>query len=117
MASPHWAKAPAFADRPEIRAELTASTAVDRAEYLTSGLRPVECDRCGTCVRVKKNSRRHTSVQWNNDSSADCAVFAEQRAHGRPSELVDSCPDLEASIDAATRDGRLPVGDQDQEPA
>ncbi|QGK70379.1 hypothetical protein GIY23_13375 [Allosaccharopolyspora coralli] len=115
MASPHWAKAPTFADRPEIRAELTERTAADRAEYLASGLRPIECDRCGTCVRVKKNSRRHTSVQWDNGSAAGCAVFAEQRADGRPSALIDSCPDLAASIDAAVRDGRLRVGDQDQE--
>lgn len=117
MSSPHWAKAPAFADRPDIRAELTARTAADRAEYLDAGLCPVECGRCGARVRVRKNSRRHTSVQWDDDSSTGCAVFAEQRAQGRPSAFVDGCPDLESSIDAAVREGRLRVGDQDEETA
>lgn len=106
-----WAKAPEFADQPEVRHRLREQTAADRTEYLEHGLQPVECQRCGTCVRVKKNSPKHTSVQWSGDPSTSCARFADALARGRPSAHLDGCADLESSIDSAVRDGRIHVAD------
>lgn len=76
-------------------------TLADRREFLTSGLRPVRCTSCGTSVLVKKNSPKHTSVQWTSDAS-DCPELA---AAEQPSARVQTCAKLADSIRAAARSG------------
>lgn len=94
-----WAKAPEFADQPELLARLREQTAQDRREHLEDGLRPVDCRRCGTCVLAKKNSPAHTSIQWRTDPATDCPEFATQAQQGTGTALLDTCPDLQASIE------------------
>lgn len=92
-----WAKAPL--------ADVSAETRADRQEFLSSGLRPVECTACGTCVLVKKNSQHHMSIQWQT-STESCAEFA---ARGGPSALLDTCSKLRSTIDALVAEGLLEV--------
>lgn len=85
-----------------------AATAEER-EYLEAGLRPVECSNCGNRVLVKKNSIRHTSIQWTSDAVDSCPEFAARVAAGELSALIDTCEKLRDSIDEAVRDGLLEV--------
>jgi hypothetical protein len=71
--------------------------------------REVQCARCATVVLAAKFSPQQTSVQWTADAVRACAEFAAQAAGGRPTALIDGCASLRASIEAAVRDGRLPV--------
>jgi hypothetical protein len=64
--------------------------------------REVSCARCGAAVLAAKFSPQQTRVQ-------SCAEFAARVAAGEQTALIDSCASLRASIDAAVRDGRLPV--------
>ncbi|MGP4019639.1 hypothetical protein [Saccharopolyspora sp. 5N708] len=100
---PTWAKAPDFADQPRTLARVREATATDREDYLRSGLCLIQCGRCGIRVLAKKNSPQHTSIQWTTDGTRQCAALATRAA----GEVVESCPDLQASIDSAARDGRL----------
>lgn len=81
------------------------------AEFLTGGLRPHTCSACGTGVLVKKNSRRHTSIQWTTDAATSCPVFAERVAAGANTALLDTCERLRESIAKATVDGDFGVLD------
>jgi DNA-directed RNA polymerase subunit RPC12/RpoP len=81
----------------------------ERREFLEGGLAPLHCDRCGTRVLVKKNSARHTSVQWTSDPAATCPEFAKAVADGAVSALVDTCWTLHETIERAARDGLLEV--------
>ncbi|MFJ4102016.1 hypothetical protein [Amycolatopsis japonica] len=81
----------------------------ETVEFLTAGLRPLNCRSCGTCVLVKKNSMQHTSIQWTSDASRSCPVFAEQKASGAQTALLDTCGNLTASIEIALKDGLLEV--------
>jgi hypothetical protein len=94
-----WAKAPA--------ADVSAQTQADRRSFLADGLRPVECTACGTCVLVKKNSRHHTSIQWQTPTSA-CPEYA---ASARPGGLPDTCSKLRASIEHLVTKGLFEVPD------
>lgn len=76
-------------------------------EFLTAGLRPHECRSCGTCVLVKKNSLKHTSIQWTTDAASSCPVFAAHAASGGTTALLDTCEKLSDSIDNAVRDGEF----------
>ena len=62
---------------------------------------------------MKKNSEHHTSIQWTAEALADCQEFAEdvRRPGGR--RVHAACPRLVASIEAAVRDGRVPIGAED----
>lgn len=86
-----------------------ADTLADRREFLTGGLVPHDCDSCGNRVLVKKNSPEHTSIQWTTNAARSCPVFAEQRAQGRSTALLDGCPKLSASIRRAVAHGELEV--------
>jgi hypothetical protein len=92
-----WAKAPLV--------DVSADTLSDRQEFLSSGLRPVECTACGTCVLVKKNSQHHMSIQWQT-STEGCVEFA---ANGGPSALLDTCSKLRSTIDALVAEGLIEV--------
>jgi hypothetical protein len=83
----------------------------ERAEFLSAGLRPHTCSSCGTPVLVKKNSRKHTSIQWTMDAAAGCPVFAEQARAGANTALLDTCESLSASIAVAARQGEFGVLD------
>ncbi|NIL76120.1 hypothetical protein [Rhodococcus sp. B10] len=99
-----WAKAPDFADDPSRVEEIHAQTIRDKENYLDSRLAPVECRTCGTCVLVRKNSAKQTSVQWTSRPSETCPVFRE----AGDSATQDSCPRMQESIDAAVLVGRIP---------
>jgi hypothetical protein len=71
--------------------------------------REVQCARCAAIVLAAKFSPQQTSVQWTAAAVRDCAEFAARVAGGEQTALIDGCASLRASIDAAARDGRLPV--------
>lgn len=100
----HWAT-----DSPELT-ERERETAEDKRLYTEIGLAPVRCATCGVEVGVKKNSRKHTSVQWTTAAMTGCEAFAAHRSTGS-SELVLGCPRLKESIEAAVCDGTLLVPD------
>ena len=86
-------------------------TRADHFEYLEAGLTPLACGHCGAVVRVKKNSPKHTSIQWTRVAEQTCPVLAARVAHGEASGIAEGCDRLRDEIAAATRDGRLPTGD------
>ncbi|GAB3007082.1 hypothetical protein LWP59_29220 [Amycolatopsis acidiphila] len=86
-------------------------TTTERAEFLAGGLRPHECAACGTCVLVKKNSWKHTSIQWTTDAASSCPVFADQVAAGESTALLDTCEKLTVSIAESVREGEFGVLD------
>jgi hypothetical protein len=86
-----------------------AETAADMRLYLEIGLVPVACARCGTEVLVKKNSAKHTSVQWTSDAVASCPEIAEQVGSGERPGQVLGCSALKKSIAEAVRAGVLTV--------
>ena len=88
---------------------MLADTAADRRLYLEIGLVPVTCARCGTEVLVKKNSAKHTSVQWTSDAVASCPEIAGQVGTGERPGQVLGCSALKASIQDAVRTGVLTV--------
>ena len=98
-----WAKAPDVTG--EAAKVVRAQTEVDKENYLQSGMTPVRCDACGTSVLVRKNSYKHTSVQWTSDPSS-CAEFA-----GGASRIA--CARLRESIEHAVTEGRLQVADRE----
>lgn len=101
----HWAT-----NSPELT-ERERDTAADKRLYTEIGLNPVRCGTCGVEVGVKKNSRKHTSVQWTARAMAGCEEFAAHRSAGS-SALLLGCPRLTDSIDQAVRSGALVVPDE-----
>jgi hypothetical protein len=71
--------------------------------------RPVRCARCGASVLAAKFSPQHTSLQWTGAAVRRCDEFARRAAAGQPTALAEGCASLRASVEAAVRDGRLPV--------
>jgi hypothetical protein len=100
-----WASGSGFGELPPPAAE----TAAERRRYVEEGLTPIACERCATTVLVKKNSDRHTSVQWRTDAASSCPDIAAQVAAGAHNGLVLGCPALQRSIAAAVADGTLAV--------
>lgn len=86
---------------------IRAATERDSDRYLHSGLAPVECQRCGATVEVKKLGPAYTAVQWNSASMNRCRHFAEQRDRGRDSTRTRGCPHLSQSIRDAVAAGLL----------
>ncbi|GHF64434.1 hypothetical protein FHX82_004731 [Amycolatopsis bartoniae] len=86
-------------------------TTAESTEFLTAGLRPHTCAHCGTCVLVKKNSWKHTSIQWTTDAAESCPVFAEHAAAGESTALLDTCEKLTVSIAESVRSGDFGVLD------
>ncbi|WP_137723205.1 hypothetical protein [Prescottella subtropica] len=103
-----WAKAPTFADDPARVEAVRSQTVVDQHHYLDAGLQEVQCRACGTCVLVRKNSFRHTSIQWQGDPARVCPEFTG--AGGGPASR-QTCPRLLASIEHAVMEGILEVQD------
>jgi DNA-directed RNA polymerase subunit RPC12/RpoP len=86
-------------------------TSDDKRRYLEDGLEPVSCSRCATRVLVKKNSPRHTSVQWTSDAAASCPeIGAQVSAGGRGGQIL-GCSMLKQSIEEAIAAGALTIPD------
>lgn len=85
-------------------------TAEDRRLYVEIGFVPVTCATCGVEALVKKNSRKHTSVQWTSAGVAGCPEISAARA-ADPHALVLGCPRFADSVADAVRDGTLVVPD------
>jgi hypothetical protein len=88
-----------------VRSERERETAADKRLYLEIGFTPVACSACGVKVAVKKNSRKHTSVQWTRAAVDQCPELAADPG------LRLGCPRLKESIDAAVRAGTIVVPD------
>ncbi|WP_082945301.1 hypothetical protein [Mycobacterium sp. 852013-50091_SCH5140682] len=79
---------------------------------------PITCLSCGAHVLVRKSSWEQTSVQWNAASRSKCTVpssYSPRRLRGCGDTggaglLV--CQQLRMSIEAAVRNGSLPVLDE-----
>jgi hypothetical protein len=63
----------------------------------------VACLDCLATVQVRKNSEQQTAIQWTDEAKNACPELAKR-------ELYEGCPRLKASIAAAVREGRLPIG-------
>jgi hypothetical protein len=85
-------------------------TAADKRLYVEIGFTPVACSHCGVEVTVKKNSRKHTSVQWTAAGVASCPEIPAARP-ADPDALVLGCPRMTASIEDAVRAGQVVVPD------
>ncbi|WP_370248614.1 hypothetical protein [Nocardioides sp.] len=87
------------------------ATLVDQQLYTQARLVEVACLDCLARVRVKKNSEHQTSIQWSAQARAACPELARiDRAGPDGRTLHAGCARLTASIEAATRDGDVPVG-------
>lgn len=105
-----WAKSPDYADLPGRVEAIAAQTAIDKINYLDSDQHEVRCRACGTCVLVRKNSYKHTSLQWQEDPDAVCPTFRDQAAAvGRSISPREGCPNLRESITEAVLEGAIPV--------
>ena len=93
-------RAPTFDDDPKRRAKLEADTEKDRDTYTRAGYQPVECRYCHAQVSVRKNSEKHTSVQWPAEAVSTCPM------RERWSEEKDAtCPRMRQSIKHAYAEG------------
>lgn len=90
--------------------ERQRETAADRRLYVEIGFSPIVCGSCGVEAMVKKNSQKHTSVQWTSAGVATCPEIGAARA-ADPRGLVLGCPRLAESIEAAVRAGAVVVPD------
>lgn len=90
--------------------ERQRETAEDRRFYVEIGFVPIACTACGIEALVKKNSRKHTSVQWTAAGVAGCPEIAAARK-ADPHGLVLGCPKLTESIAEAVRNGTVVVPD------
>lgn len=90
--------------------ERQRETAAEVRRYVEEGLAPVGCESCGVQAMVRKNSRKHTSVQWTPRAVAACPeISAARRAD--PDALVLGCPRMKHSIEQAVRAGQVMVPD------
>jgi hypothetical protein len=91
----------------------SADTLEDQRLYTSARLVEVACLDCMARVGVKKNSDHHTSIQWTDQALADCQEFAKMAAGPAGRAVHTGCPRLMASINAAVREGRVPIGAED----
>ena len=85
-------------------------TLEDQRLYTSARLVEVACLDCLARVGVKKNSEHHTSIQWSSDARRACPELS-RRSGGR--DLHPACPRMISSIEAAVREGRIPIGAED----
>ena len=88
-------------------------TLEDQRLYTRARLTEVACLDCLARVGVKKNSEHHTSIQWSTESLGECSEFRRQDQQPGGRRVHTSCPRMQASIDAAVRDGELTIGAHD----
>jgi hypothetical protein len=87
------------------------STRADHFDYLEAGLTPLACGHCGAVVRVKKNSPKHTSIQWTRAAQASCPYLTARLERHGEAGVAQGCDRLRDEIATAAREGRLPTGD------
>jgi len=105
-------RAPTWDDiDPARAARLHAYTDLDRETYTRAGFQPVECRNCGVCVSVRKNSEKHTSIQWTEGSDRDCPVLTDWRSGGDRPEGEDTCPRMLQSIRYAYAEGLITLAE------
>lgn len=88
-------------------------TLEDQRLYTEARQTEVSCLDCLARVGVKKNSEHHTAVQWTAEAQRSCPELARRAARADPRAVHQGCPRMEASIDAAAREGRIPLGAED----
>jgi hypothetical protein len=91
----------------------SADTLEDQRLYTSARLTEVACLDCLATVAVKKNSEHHTSIQWNEEALHHCPEFTRMARRPEGRSVHAACPRLAASIDAAAREGRVPIGAED----
>lgn len=85
----------------------------DQRLYTSARLVEVACLDCLATVGVKKNSEHHTSIQWSAEALAGCPEFARMAGAPTGRNIREACPRLVASIEAAVKDGVVPIGAED----
>ncbi|MCD4535185.1 hypothetical protein LRP67_13915 [Nocardioides sp. cx-169] len=90
-----------------------ADTLEDQRLYTSARLTEVACLDCLARVGVKKNSEHHTSIQWRREARDVCPELTRRDAGTDGRDYHQGCPRLTASIDAAVREGRVPIGAED----
>lgn len=88
-------------------------TLEDQRLYTTARLTTVACLDCLARVGVKKNSDHHTSIQWSAGAREQCPELSRRAPDPAGRGLQQGCSRLAASIEAAVRDGAVPVGAED----
>lgn len=88
-------------------------TLEDQRLYTRARLVEVACLDCRARVQVKKNSEHHTSIQWSRTAQEACAEFRRLDAEPGGRAVHAPCARLQASIDAAVREGHLTIGAED----
>lgn len=96
---------------PARAARLHSDTDLDRETYTRAGFQPVECHSCGTRAAVRKNSEKHTSIQWTEGSDRRCPVLTEWREGGERPAGEDTCPRMLSSIRYAYSEGLLTISE------
>ena len=91
----------------------STETVEDQRRYTQARLVDVACLDCLATVAVKKNSEHHTSVQWHADAVDRCPELRRRTAGSTGRDAHRPCPRLMASIEAAVRDGVVPIGAED----
>ena len=105
-------RAPTWDDTDPARAEqLHAHTALDRETYTRAGFQPVDCNNCGTRAYVRKNSEKHTSIQWRDGSDQNCPVLSMWRSGEEIPDGEDTCPNMLASIRYAYAEGLITLAE------
>ena len=89
----------------------SADTLEDQRLYTQARLVEVACLDCLARVGVKKNSDHHTSIQWTDEAVHHCPELS--RRGNEPRAGHAACPRLVASIEAAVRNGDVPIGAED----
>ncbi|MFC5729817.1 MULTISPECIES: hypothetical protein [Nocardioides] len=88
-------------------------TLEDQRLYTQARLVEVSCLDCLAKVGVKKNSDHHTSIQWSTEALAACPEFGRRDPETGRRDVHKACPRMMASIEAAVRDGIVPIGAYD----
>ena len=88
-------------------------TLEDQRLYTRARLSEVACLDCLATVGVKKNSTHHTSIQWTAEATAGCPELSRHGPGPTGRDLHRACPRLLASIEAAVKDGAIPIGAED----
>ncbi|CAN5434613.1 hypothetical protein BH09ACT12_BH09ACT12_02490 [soil metagenome] len=88
-------------------------TLEDQRLYTQARHTEVACLDCLATVGVKKNSDHHTSIQWTESAQRACPELARRAAGHDVRSVHEGCPRMGASIDAAAREGTIPIGAED----
>ena len=91
----------------------SADTLEEQRLYTQARLAEVACLDCLARVKVKKNSEHHTAVQWTDEALDHCQEFAKLASQPGGRSIHAACPRLVSSIEAAVRNGEIPIGAED----